>query len=147
MISRHRIIAVVLCVLTLAQLVHMQPEFAKIDTAEKLLREYASPTVVGVGLLIVSGLVVSLMAFFRSSGWRIGVIVVVALYVWAVWYPEFLHLVLKYGASSVIVGIFDHARATGTLGVALLHNILYPLSFFGVLLAAQWNFNAVASSK
>ncbi len=147
MILRHKIVGIVLCVLTLMQFVHMQPEFAKIDTAEKLLEEYDSPTVVGVGLLIVSGLVVSLMAYFRSGGWRIGVIVVVGLYVWAIWYPDFLRLVLKYGASTVIAGIFDHARTTGTLGVALLNNVLYPLGFFGVLLAVLWDVKSAARRK
>jgi len=69
MISRHKVVGIVLCVLNLAQVVHMYPDFASIDTAEKLLREYESPTLIGVGLLIVSEFVVSLMAFFRSGGW------------------------------------------------------------------------------
>jgi hypothetical protein len=139
MISLHKVVGVVLCVLTLAQVVHMYPDFASIDTAEKLLREYESPTLIGAGLLIVSGFVVSLMAFFRSGGWRIGVIVVVGLYVWAVWYPDFLGLVFKYGASTAIAGIYDHARAAGTMGIAFLHNILYPLGFSGILLAVLWD--------
>ena len=143
MISGHKIVGIVLCVLTLAQLVHMFPAFASIDTAEKLLREYESPTLVGAGLLIVSGFAVSLMAFFRTGGWRIGVIVVVGLYVWAVWYPDFLRLIFKYGASSAIAGIYDHARAAGTLGVVLLHNVLYPLGFSGILLAVLWDYRAV----
>jgi hypothetical protein len=139
MISLHKVVGLVLCVLTLAQVVHMYPDFVSIDTAEKLLREYESPTLAGAGLLIVSGFVVSLMAFFRSGGWRIGVIVVVGLYVWAVWYPDFLGLVLKYGASTAIAGIYDHARAAGTMGIAFLHNILYPLGFSGILLAVLWD--------
>ncbi len=143
MISLHKTIGIVLCVLTLAQLVHMHPDFANIDTAEKLLKEYESPTLFSAGLLIVSGFVVSLMAFFRLGGWRIGVIVVVGLYVWAVWYPDFLRLVFKYGASTVIAGIYDHARAAGTLGIVLLHNVLYPLGFLGVLLAVLLDFRAV----
>jgi hypothetical protein len=69
MISRHKLVGVVLCALTLAQVVHLHPGFASIDTAEKLLREYENPTLVGAGLLIVAGFVVSLMAFFRSGGW------------------------------------------------------------------------------
>ena len=140
MISRHKSVGVVLCALTLAQAAHMSPDFASIDTAEKLLREYESPTLVGAGLLIVSGFVVSLMAFLRSGGWRIGVIVVVGLYVWAVWYPDFLRLIFKYGASTTIAGIYDHARAAGTMGIALLHNILYPSGFSGILLAVLWDF-------
>ena len=68
MISRHKIVGVMLCALTLAQVIHMSPEFASIDTAQKLLKEYESPTLIGAGLLIVSGFVVSLMAFFRSGG-------------------------------------------------------------------------------
>ena len=143
MISRHKIVGVVLCALTLAQVVHMSPEFASIDTAQKLLKEYESPTLIGAGLLIVSGFVVSLMAFFRSGGWRIGVIVVVGLYVWAVWYPDFLRLVFNYGASTAIAGIYDHARAAGTLGIVLLHNVLYPLGFSGILLAVSWDYRAV----
>ena len=143
MISGHKIVGIVLFVLTLAQLVHMYPDFASIDTAQKLLREYENPTLVGAGLLIVSGFVVSLMAFFRSGGWRIGVIVVVGLYVWAVWYPDFLRLVFKYGASTTIAGIYDHARAAGTLGVVLLHNVLYPFGFSGILLAVLWDYRAV----
>ena len=143
MISGHKLVGIVLCVLTLAQLVHMSPAFASIDTAEKLLREYESPTLVGAGLLIVSGFVVSLMAFFRTGGWRIGVIVVVGLYVWAVWYPDFLRLIFKYGASSAIAGIYDHARAAGTLGIVLLHNVLYPLGFSGILLAVLWDYRSV----
>lgn len=146
MISRHKLVGVVLCVLTLAQVVHMYPGFASIDTAEKLLREYESPTVVGAGLLIVSGFAVSLMAFFRSGGWRIGVFVVVGLYVWAIWYPDFLRLVFKYGASTTIAGIYDHARAAGTMGTALLHNILYPLGFSGILLAALWDSRSTGRS-
>ena len=143
MISGHKIVGIVLCVLTLDKLVLMSPAFASIDTAEKLLREYESPTLVGAGLLIVSGFAVSLMAFFRTGGWRIGVIVVVGLYVWAVWYPDFLRLIFKYGASSAIAGIYDHARAAGTLGVVLLHNVLYPLGFSGILLAVLWDYRAV----
>ena len=139
MISRHKTVGIMLCVLTLAQVVHTYPDFVSVDTAEKLLKEYEGPTLVGAGLLIVSGFVVSLMAFFRSGGWRIGVIVVVGLYVWVVWYPDFLRLVFKYGVSSAIAGIYDHARAAGTLGIALLHNVLYPLGFSSVLLAVLWD--------
>jgi len=93
-------------------------------------------------LLVVSGFVVSLMTFFRASGWRVGVIIVVGLYVWSVWYPDFLRLVFKYGASTVVAGIYDSARMAGTLGVVLLHKVLYPLGFFAVLLAALWDFKA-----
>ena len=139
MISRHKIVGIVLCVLTLAQVVHLYPDFASIDTAEKLLREYESSTLVGAGLLVVSGFVVSLMAFFRSGGWRIGVIGVVGLYVWAIWYPDFLRLVFKYGASAAIAGIYQQARAAGTLGTVLLHNVLYPLGFSGILLVVLWD--------
>jgi hypothetical protein len=139
MLPLHKIVGIVLCVLTLAQVVHLSPDFASIDTAEKLLREYESPTLAGAGLLIVSGFVVSFMAFFRSGGWRIGVIVVVGLYFWAIWYPDFLRLVLKYGASSAIAGIYRQARAAGTLGMVLLHNVLYPLGFSGILLAVLWD--------
>jgi hypothetical protein len=113
-----------------------------IDTAEKLIGEYEHPTVVGVGLFFVCGLIVSFMAFFRFSGWRVAVMVAVGLYVWSIWYPDFLRLVFKYGASAVIVGMYDNARAAGTLGSVLLHNVLYPLGFSGVLLAVLWDFKA-----
>jgi hypothetical protein len=142
LISRHKAIAIALCALTAAQLFHAQSAFTEIDTAEKLLEEYAQPTVVGVGIFVVSGFIVSVMAFFRTTGWRAGVMVVVGLYVWSIWYPDFLHLLFKYGASNAITGVFDHARAAGTLGVALLHNVLYPLGFLIVLLAALWDFKA-----
>lgn len=142
MISRYKTIALVLCVLTIAQLVHTQSDFAAIDTAEKLIEEYEQPTLLGIGLFIVCGLVASLMAFFRASGWRLGVIVAVGLYVWAIWYPDFLRLVFKYGASTVIAGMYDQARAAGTLGTVLLHNVLYPLGFAAVLLAVLWDFKA-----
>lgn len=146
MISRHKTVGIMLCVLTLAQVVYTYPDFVSVDTAEKLLKEYEGPTLVGAGLLIVSEFVVSLMAFFRSGGWRIGVIVVVGLYVWVVWYPDFLRLAFKYGVSSAIAGIYDHARAAGTLGIALLHNVLYPLGFSSVLLAVLWDPKALGRS-
>lgn len=142
MMPRNRIIGVVLCALMLAQLFHAQSDFAKIDTAEKLLEEYASPTVIGVGLFIVAGLVASAMAFFRLGGWRIGVLVTVGLYVWAVWYPDFLRLVFKYGAWTVVSGIAEQAWAAGTMGVVLLHKVLYPLGFFAVAIAALWDFKS-----
>lgn len=146
MISRHKLVGVVLCALTLAQVVHLHSGFASIDTAEKLLREYENPTLVGAGLLIVAGFVVSLMALFRSGGWRIGVFLVVGLYVWVIWYPDFLRLVFKYGASTTIAGIYQQARAAGTGGIALLHNILYPLGFSGILLAALWDFRSARNN-
>ena len=142
MISRYRLLGVVLFALTVAQFVSVQSDFMEINTAEKLIEEYEHPTVIGVGLLVVCGFVVSLMTFFRSRGWRVGVIIVVALYVWSVWYPDFLRLVFKYGASTVIAGIYDNARAAGTLGVVLLHNLLYPLGYFTLLLAAPWDLKA-----
>lgn len=139
MVSRHRIIGVVLCALTLAQLFHVQSQFVEIDTAEKLLEEYADPTVIGIGLFIVAGLVASLMAFFRIGGWRIGVLVAVGLYVWTIWYPDFLRLVFKYGLWTVISGIYDQARAAGTAGVVLLHKVLYPLGFLALVVATLWD--------
>jgi len=142
MISRYRLLGVVLFALTVAQFVSAQSDFMEINTAEKLIEEYEHPTVIGVGLLVVCGFVVSLMTFFRSRGWRVGVIIVVVLYVWSVWYPDFLHLVFKYGASTVIAGIYDNARAAGTLGLVLLHKLLYPLGYFIVLLAALWDLKA-----
>lgn len=142
MISRHRLIALVLCALTLAQFVHVRSEFADIDTAEKLIEQYEQPTLAGVGLFIVCGLATSLMAFFRASGWRLGVVITVGLYVWAIWYPDFLHLVFKYGAPRVIVGIFEHAKEAGTLGSVLIHKALYPLGFAGVLLVVLWDFRS-----
>lgn len=147
MISRHKSIALVLCALTMAQFVHVQSDFTDIDTAKKLLEEYEQPTLFGVGMFIVCGLAMSLMAYIRASGWRLGVIVAVALYVWAIWYPDFLRLVFKYGASNVIVGIYDHARGAGTLGSVLLHNVLYPLGFSGVLLAVLWDFKAAGRGE
>ena len=140
MIYRHRLVGIVLCALTVAQFVHVQSDFAEIDTAEKLIEEYEQPTVVGVGLFVVSGLISSVMAFSRTSGWRIAVIVAVVLYIWTIWYPDFLRIVIKYGAWTVIVGIFDHARTAGTLGMLLLHKVLYPLAFLGVLLAVALDF-------
>ena len=142
MISRYKAIAVVLCALTIAQFIHVLSDFTDIDTAEKLIGEYEHPTVVGVGLFVVFGLIASFMAFFQSSGWRVAVILAVGLYVWSIWYPDFLRLVFKYGASTVIVGIYDQARATGALGSVFLHNVLYPLGFSGVLLAVLWDFKA-----
>ena len=139
MISRHKLVGTVLCVLTIAQFIHVQSEFAEIDTAAKLIEEYERPTVLGVGLFVISGFAASLMAFFRSNGWRVGVIVVVGLYVWSIWYPDFLRLVFKYGATTTIAGIYDHARAAGTLGMVLLHKVLYPLAFFLVLLTVLWD--------
>ncbi len=124
----------------------MYPSFASIDTAEKLLKEYESPTLIGAGLLIVAGFVVSLMAFLRSGGWRIGVFVVVGLYVWVIWYPDFLRLVFKYGASTTIAGIYEHARVAGTVGIVLLHSILYPLGFSGILLVALWGSRSTRNS-
>lgn len=140
MMSRQRIIGIVLFALTLAQLLHVQSEFVEIDTAKKLLDEFADPSVIGSGAFIVTGFVAAVMAFFRIGGWRIGVLVAVGLYVWAVWYPEFLRLVFKYGPWSVVSGIFDQARAGGTLGAVLLHKILYPLGFLGLLVATLWDF-------
>jgi hypothetical protein len=140
LISRHKGIAIVVCALTAAQLVHVQADFASIDTAEKLIEEYEQPTMVGIGLFLVCGFIASVMAFFRTSGWRFGVIVAVGLYVWSVWYPDFLHLVFKYGPSAVISGVYDKARAAGTLGQVLLHHVLYPLGFTGVLLITLWDF-------
>ena len=70
----------------------------------------------------------------------------IGLYVWAIWHPDFLRLVFKYGASTVIVGIYDQARAAGTLGTVLLHNVLYPLGFAGVLLATLWDFKSAGGS-
>lgn len=142
MISRRTAIAMVLGALTTAQLVHLQSDFAAIDTAEKLIEEYEHPTVVGIGLFLACGFIASAMAFFRASGWRLAVIVAVGLYVWSVWYPDFLHLVIKYGASTVLSGVFEQARAAGTLGKVLLHHILYPLCFTSVLLATIWDFKA-----
>jgi hypothetical protein len=63
-----------------------------------------------------------------------------------VWYPDFLRLAFKYGVSSAIAGIYDHARAAGTLGIALLHNVLYPLGFSSVLLAVLWDPKALGRS-
>lgn len=123
----------------LGQLLHVQSEFTEIDTPEKLIEEYASPTVVGIGIFIVAGFVASVLAFFRLGGWRIGVLVAVGLYVWAVWYPDFLRLVLKYGAWTVVSGLFEQARAAGTMGVVLLHKVLYPLGFLAVGMAAAWD--------
>lgn len=137
---RHRIIGIALCVLVLAQFFHAQAEFARIDTAEKLIEEYASPSVVGIGIFIVAGFVAGVMAYFRLGGWRVAVLVTVGLYVWAVWYPDFLRLVFKYGAWTVISGIFDQARAAGTLGVVLLHKVLYPLGFLGLAVATLLDF-------
>ena len=128
--------------LVLAQLVHAQSDFAAIDTPEELLEEYASPTVMALGIFIVAGLVAGVMAFFRLGGWRIGVLVTVGLYVWAVWYPDFLRLVFKYGAWTVISGIFDQARSAGTMGVVLLHKVLYPLGFFIVAGLTLWDFRS-----
>jgi hypothetical protein len=121
------------------QIIHLQSDFAEIDTAEKLIEEYERPTLVGVGLFIFGGLVASLMAFFRASGWRLGVMLSVALYVWAIWYPDFLRLVFKYGVSTVVAGIYDQARAAGTLGLVLLHNVVYPLGFLLVMLWVLWD--------
>ena len=139
MMSRRRIIGVVLFVLTLAQLFHAQSHFVAIDSAKKLLDEFADPSVIGLGVFIVSGLVAGVMAFFRIGGWRIGVLVAVGLYVWAVWYPDFLRLVFKYGLWTVVSGIVDQARAGGTLGAVLLHKVLYPLGFLGLLAATLWD--------
>ena len=142
MITRHRAIALVLCVLTIAQFIHVQSDFADIDTAEKLIEEYEQLTLIGVALFLVCGLAASLMAYIRASGWRLGALVAVALYVWAVWYPDFLRLVFKYGLSTVVVGIYENALASGTLGSVLLHSVLYPLGFTCVLLAVIWDFKA-----
>lgn len=142
MVLRQRIIGVVLFALTLAQLFHVQSLFVEIDTAKKLLEEYADPTVIGLGVFIVSGLVGGVMAFFRVRGWRIGVLVAVGLYVWAVWYPDFLRLVFKYGVWAVVSGIFDQARAAGTLGMVLLHKVLYPLGFLALLAVTLWDFKS-----
>jgi hypothetical protein len=137
--SRQRIIGVVLFALTLAQLFHAQSQFVEIDTAKKLLEEYADPTVIGIGMFILTGFVAGVMAFFRIGGWRIGVLVAVALYVWAVWYPEFLRLVFKYGLWAVLSGIFDQARLAGTLGSVVLHKVLYPLGFLALFVATLWD--------
>jgi len=142
MMSRQRIIGVVLFALTLAQLLHVKSQFVEIDTAKKLLEEFADPTIIGLGVFIVSGLVAGLMAFFRIRGWRIGVLVAVGLYVWAVWYPDFLRLVFKYDAWTVVSGIFEQARAAGTLGMVLLHKVLYPLGFLVLLVATLWDFKS-----
>jgi len=140
--SRQRIIGVVLFALTLVQLFRVQSQFVEIDTARRLLEEYADPTVIGLGVFIVSGFVGGVMAFFRIRGWRIGVLVTVGLYVWAVWYPDFLRLVFKYGAWAVVSGVFDQARAAGTLGMVLLHKVLYPLGFLALLAATLWDFKS-----
>lgn len=134
----HRVIGVVLLALVLAQLFHAQSDFTAIDTAEKLIEEYASPTVIGLGIFVVVGLATGVMAFFRFGGWWIGVLVTVGLYVWAVWYPDFLHLALKYGAWNVISGIFEQARSAGTVASVVLHKVLYPLGFFAVAAATLW---------
>ena len=135
-------IGIVLCVLVLAQLLHAQSDFAEIDTAKKLLEEYASPTVAGLAVFIIGGLVAGVMAFFRLRGWRIAVLVAVGLYVWAVWYPDFLRLVVKYCAWTVVSGIFEQARSAGTMGTVLLHKVLYPLAFLGVATATLLDFRA-----
>jgi hypothetical protein len=137
--SPHKSIALVVCALVAAQVFHLRSDFAEIDTAEKLIEQYERPTLAGVGLFIVCGLAASVMAFFRANGWRLAIIVVVGLYAWAIWYPDFLHLVFKYGASTVIAGIYDQARAAGTLGSVLLHNVVYPLGFSCVLLWVLWD--------
>ena len=139
---RHRIIGIVLFALVLAQLLHAQSVFAEIDTAKKLLEEYASPTVAGLGIFIVAGLVAGVMAFFRLGGWRIAILVAVGLYVWAVWYPDFLRLVVKYGAWTVVSGIFEQARSAGTMGTVLLHKVLYPLAFLGVATGTLLDFRS-----
>lgn len=136
----HRVIGIVLAVLVLAQLLAVRSQIADIDTAQKLLDEFARPSVLGIGIFIVAGLAASLMAFFRLTGWRIGVLVAVGLYVWAIWYPEFLRLVVKYGLWTTVSGIFDQARAGGTLVTALLDKVLYPIGFLGVGLATLWDF-------
>jgi hypothetical protein len=145
--SRHKIVGTVLGALMVAQLVSVQAKFAGIDTAEKLLEEFASPTVIGVGVFIVAGFAASVMAFFRIGGWRIAVLVAVGLYAWSVWYPDFLLLVLKYGAWTVVTGIYDQARAAGTMGFVLLHKVLYPLGFFGLLAATLWDFKTAGNSE
>jgi len=142
MMSRRRVIGVVLFALTLAQVFHVQSQFVEIDTAKKLLEEFAHPSVIGLGVFIVSGFVGGVMAFFRVRGWRIGVLVAVGLYVWAVWYPDFLRLVFKYGAWTMVSGIFEQARAAGTLGVVLLHKVLYPLGFLALLAVTLWDFKS-----
>ena len=136
----HRSIGIILAILTLAQLVAVRSLFAEIDTAQKLLDEFARPSVIGIGAFIVVGLVASALAFFRLTGWRVAVLVTVGLYVWAIWYPDFLHLVVKYGLWATVSGILDQARAGGTLVAVLLHKVLYPLGFLAMGLASLWDF-------
>lgn len=138
----HRVIGVVLLALVLAQLSHAQSDFRAIDSAGALIEEYASPTVIGLGIFIVAGSAAGVMAFFGLGGWRIAVLVSAALYVWAVWYPDFLRLVFKYGAWNVISGIFEQARSAGTLASVVLHKVLYPLGFFAVAVATLWDFRS-----
>ncbi|NIS07153.1 MAG: hypothetical protein GWN21_18255 [Gammaproteobacteria bacterium] len=147
MIALNRSIALVLCGLMIAQTFYLQSDFAQIDTAEKLIEQYERPTLLGAGLFIVCGFAVSLMAFFRAAGWRIGVIAAVGLYVWTIWYPDFLRLVLKYGAANVISGLYDQAVSAGTLGSVLTHYLLYPLGFAGVLVATLWDLKGAGSGE
>ena len=142
MISRRKVIGIVLTVLMIAQFVHLQSYFAEIETAENLVEEFDQPTVIDIGLFLVGGAIAALMTMFGLKGWRIGVITGFGLYVWAVWYPDFLHLVFKYGAWTVITGVLDNARTTGTLGQVLLHHVMYPIAFSGVLLATLWDFKS-----
>ena len=53
------------------------------------------------------------MALFRLKGWRVAVLVAVCLYVWAVWYPDFLRLVFKYGLWTTVSGVFDQCACRG----------------------------------
>ena len=133
LLSRHALIGLALCLLSLGQFASIWPAFAAVDSAEDLIAEYRQPSVMHVGALAVVGMVAAVLAFFRATTWRYAAIGAVALYVWLVWYPEFLDLIVKYGTVTVVSGIIDHARVAGTVGVALLHNVIYPLGYLAIL--------------